>query len=68
MRLKEARLLCPGFVQIPARPERYAAVSTAIMAALIDVTPDVEVFSVDGPFSMSPTANPCGARRPSSRN
>lgn len=50
MRLKEARRLCPSFVQIPARPERYAAVSTAIMAALIDVTPDVEVFSVDEAF------------------
>ena len=34
MRVKEARKLCPHFIQIPARPERYAAVSTALMQAL----------------------------------
>lgn len=50
MRLREARELCPDIVQVPARPERYAAVSTAIMAALTNVTPDVEVFSVDEAF------------------
>ena len=50
MRLREARKLCPDIVQVAARPERYAAVSSRIMAALIDVTPDVEVFSVDEAF------------------
>ena len=50
MRLKQARALCPGFIQVPARPERYAAVSTGIMHALLDITPDVEVFSVDEAF------------------
>ena len=50
MRLKEARRLCPEFVQRPARPERYAAISTAIMEALQEVTPDIEVFSVDEAF------------------
>ena len=28
MRLKQARELCPGFIRVPARPERYAEVST----------------------------------------
>ncbi|MEX2352806.1 MAG: DNA polymerase IV, partial [Gammaproteobacteria bacterium] len=50
MRVKEAKQRCPGFIQVPARPERYAAVSTRIMLALQDITPDVEVFSVDEAF------------------
>ncbi len=49
-RLKKARALCPGFVRVPARPERYAEVSSNIMHALLDITPDVEVFSVDEAF------------------
>ncbi|MFN2308461.1 MAG: DNA polymerase IV [Gammaproteobacteria bacterium] len=50
MRLKEALRLCPEFLQVPARPERYARVSTAIMEALTRVSPDVEIFSVDEAF------------------
>lgn len=50
MRLKEARTKCPELIQCPARPERYAAVSSNIMYALQDITPDVEVFSVDEAF------------------
>lgn len=50
MRLKEARRLCPGLIQCPARPRRYAEVSSRIMAAMQEFTPDVEVFSVDEAF------------------
>jgi DNA polymerase-4 len=50
MRLKQARQLCPELVQCPARPGRYAATSAAIMAALKDITPDIEIFSVDEAF------------------
>jgi len=50
MRVKEAKKLCPEFIQVPARPERYAAVSTRIMEALLSITPDLEVFSVDEAF------------------
>ncbi len=50
MRVREAKAICPGFIQIPSRPERYAEVSTNIMHALTDITPDVEVFSVDEAF------------------
>ncbi len=50
MRVKEARRLCPGFIQVPSRPARYVQVSTAIMDALTAITPDVEVFSVDEAF------------------
>ncbi len=50
MRVREAKQLCPDFIQIPARPQRYAQVSTAIMDALTAITPDIEVFSVDEAF------------------
>lgn len=50
MRVREARALCPEFIQVPSRPERYAVVSTAIMQALQEVTPDIEIFSVDEAF------------------
>jgi len=50
MRLKQARQLCPELIQCPAQPERYAATSVAIMEALQDITPDIEVFSVDEAF------------------
>ena len=50
MRLKQGRQLCPELIQCPAHPERYAATSTAIMDALQDITPDIEIFSVDEAF------------------
>lgn len=50
MRLKEARQYCPDLVQRPARPRVYAAVSTTIMQTLQDISPDIEVFSVDEAF------------------
>ncbi len=50
MRLKEARQLCPDIIQAPSRPNRYAAVSSSIMAALYDISPTVEVYSVDEAF------------------
>lgn len=50
MRLKQGRQLCPELIQCPARPEHYAAMSTVIMAALQDITPNIEVFSVDEAF------------------
>jgi DNA polymerase-4 len=50
MRLREARLLCPGLIQAPSRPDRYAGLSTKIMASLQQITPDVEIYSVDEAF------------------
>lgn len=50
IRIKQARQLCPEVIQVPARPYRYAEVSTNIMSALQNITPDVEVFSVDEAF------------------
>jgi DNA polymerase-4 len=50
MRIKEARQRYPDLIQRPANPERYAAVSSNIMNGLLDISPDVEVFSVDEAF------------------
>lgn len=50
MRLKEAQRICPGFLQVPAHPERYAQISSRIMEALSSITPDREIFSVDEAF------------------
>nr|AFI78473.1 DNA polymerase IV [uncultured bacterium ws138B4] len=50
MRLGQARQLCPELIQCPAHPERYAQTSAAIMAALRDISPDIEIFSVDEAF------------------
>ncbi|MEJ2621489.1 MAG: DNA polymerase IV, partial [Candidatus Thiodiazotropha sp.] len=50
MRLQEAKRICPGFRQIPANPQRYAQISSRIMTALAEITPDLEIFSVDEAF------------------
>lgn len=47
---QEARERCPDCFRVVARPARYAEVSARIMAALTEVTPEVEVFSVDEAF------------------
>jgi len=50
MHIRDARKLCPTIVKRASRPSEYVKVSTAIMAALDAVTPDIEVFSVDEAF------------------
>lgn len=50
MRLTQARRLCPDLIQAPSRPARYASLSHSIMQALQQVTPDIEIFSVDEAF------------------
>lgn len=50
MRMREALTLCPDLVQRPSRPERYAEMSIRIMEGLQDITPDIEIFSVDEAF------------------
>ena len=50
MRLKQARQICPGLIQCAANPVRYAQISTRIMKALEDITPEIEIFSVDEAF------------------
>lgn len=50
MRLPEARQLCPTLIQAPSRPDRYAELSTRIMLSLQNISPDVEIYSVDEAF------------------
>ncbi|MBT7309090.1 MAG: DNA polymerase IV, partial [Gammaproteobacteria bacterium] len=50
MRLPEATRLCPSLIRVPSHPERYAEVSATIMESLYDITPIIEVFSVDEAF------------------
>ena len=50
MRLNQAYEKCPTLIRCPAHPERYAEVSTSIMSALYNITPDIEIFSVDEAF------------------
>jgi DNA polymerase-4 len=50
MRLRQGYDLCPDLIQQPADPRRYAEVSSNIMNALLDISPDIEVFSVDEAF------------------
>lgn len=50
MRLNEALRHCPDLIRCPSRPYRYTEISRQIMTALTDITPDIEVFSVDEAF------------------
>ncbi|HJP26340.1 MAG TPA: DNA polymerase IV [Arenicellales bacterium] len=50
MRLRVAREHCPELIQAPSRPEIYARISSRIMRSLEEITPEVEVFSVDEAF------------------
>lgn len=47
MRMQEALQLCPEIIKRPSRPKRYAEISAKIISALRDITPDIEVFSID---------------------
>lgn len=50
MPLQEARRLCPGAHYIEGNPEKYVAISLALLQHYLTITPDVEPFSVDEAF------------------
>lgn len=50
MRIYEAQKLCSHIIKAPSRPERYVEISTKIMEALQQITPDIEIFSIDEAF------------------
>jgi DNA polymerase-4 len=50
MPLQEARRLCPGAHYVEGDPEKYVAISLALLNLYLSITPDVEPFSVDEAF------------------
>jgi DNA polymerase-4 len=50
MPLGEARRLCPGAHFVEGDPEKYVAISLALLNLYLSLTPDVEPFSVDEAF------------------
>ena len=50
MRISDGRKICPYLVQRPSRPKVYAATSTRIMNILHNITPDIQIYSVDEAF------------------
>jgi len=51
MGVAEARAVCPDLILVTGDNRRYHAVSRQIMTALLSITPDIEVFSVDECFA-----------------
>ena len=47
MRMQEALTLCPHLIKRASRPKRYSQISHNILDALRELTPDMEVFSID---------------------
>ncbi len=50
MPLQEARRLCPHAHYVEGDPEKYVAISLALLNLYLSITPDVEPFSVDEAF------------------
>jgi len=50
MPLQEARRLCPQAHFVEGDPEKYVAISLALLNLYLSLTPDVEPFSVDEAF------------------
>jgi len=50
MRLREAQQRCPTLIRCPSRPKRYTEISKRIMKSLEEITPDIEIFSIDEAF------------------
>ena len=50
MHVSRAKDLCPDFIPVSSRPNRYAEVSTNFLSALQQLTDEIEIFSVDEAF------------------
>ena len=50
MKFSDAKLLCPKIIRKSSNPKKYADTSTRIMNILQNISPDVEIFSVDEAF------------------
>ena len=50
MRFIDAKNKCPGLLRCTSDPQKYTKVSSKIMKILYDISPDIEIFSVDEAF------------------
>tara|TARA_B100000674_G_scaffold75976_1_gene52861 strand:- start:7 stop:1230 length:1224 start_codon:yes stop_codon:yes gene_type:complete len=50
MKFSEAKIMCPKLIRKPSNPKKYAAISSQIMEILHNISPDIEIFSVDEAF------------------
>ena len=50
MPLQEARRLCPDAEYVEGSPDKYIAISLQLLQLYLEITPDVEPFSVDEAF------------------
>ena len=50
MKIRDGRKICPHLVQRSSRPKIYADTSTKIMNILHNITPDIQIYSVDEAF------------------
>ncbi len=50
MKIREGRKICPHLIQRSSRPKIYAATSARIMNILENITPDIQIYSVDEAF------------------
>ena len=50
MRFSYAKMLCPKIIRKPSNPKKYAETSSRIMSILKNISPDIEIFSVDEAF------------------
>ena len=50
MRFIDAKNKCPGLIRCASDPQKYTKVSSNIMEILYDISPDIEIYSVDEAF------------------
>tara|TARA_Y100000996_G_scaffold397842_1_gene365291 strand:- start:897 stop:2132 length:1236 start_codon:yes stop_codon:yes gene_type:complete len=50
MRFSEAKIKCPSLIRKSSDPKKYTKISSNIMNILYDISPDVEIFSIDEAF------------------
>ena len=50
MKFSDAKSLCPQIIRKSSNPKKYADTSTRIMNILQNISPDIEIFSVDEAF------------------
>ena len=50
MKFIDAKKKCPGLLRCASNPHKYTKVSSSIMKILYNISPDIEIFSIDEDF------------------